>query len=93
MNSFCVRMKGKGIKEGGKASTPSKNSHEKGKNDLIGSKQANEINNNNKKNKADSTGNGKEGTRSIFLCEVEEEGFKEARKAQRGKMERDNQHP
>ena len=44
-------------------------------------KQTNEINN--KESKADSTGNDKEGQDPIFLCEVEEEGFKEVRKAQR----------
>ena len=48
----------------------------------MGSKQANEINNN-KDSKEDSTENGKGRARSIFLCEVEEEGFKEVRKAQR----------
>ena len=65
-------------------------SHKRKRSDLMGSKQANEINNNNiKENKADSTGNGNGKARFIFLCEVEEEGYKEAkRKAQREKMER-----
>ena len=53
---------------------------QKRKSDLKGSKQANEINSTNKESKADSTGNGKGRARFIFLCEVEEEGFKEARK-------------
>ena len=61
----------------------------------MGSKQANEINNNNKESKADSTRNGKRRTRSISLCEVEEEGYKEAKEStKREKMEREgNQHP
>ena len=59
------------------------------------SKQANEINNSNKESKANSTGKGKGRARSIFLCEVEEEGFKEAKEStKREKMEREgNQHP
>ena len=56
----------------------------------MGSKQPNEINNNNKESKADSTGNDKGRARSIFSCEVEEEGFKEAKESpkKREKMER-----
>ena len=61
----------------------------------MGSKQANEINNNNKESKAESTGNDKGRARSIFLCDVEEEGFKEAKESTKKReiMERDgNQH-
>ena len=54
----------------------------------MASKQANEINNSSKESKADSTGNGKERARSIFLCDVEEEGFKEAKENAKRKMER-----
>ena len=53
----------------------------------MGSKQANEINNNNKESKAESTGNDKRRARSIFLCDVEEEGFKEAKESTERKNE------
>ena len=62
------------------------------KNDLMGSKQANKINNN-KKNKADSTGMTKEGKGPFFLCEAEEEGFKEAKESTKRKNGEGNQHP
>ena len=45
----------------------------------MASKQAKEIDSINKESKANSTGIGKGRTRSIFLCESEEEGFKEAK--------------
>ena len=62
--------------------------------DLMGSKQANEINNSNKESKAESTGNDKEGQDPFFLCEVEEEGFKEAKESTKRKNGGgSNQHP
>ena len=69
----------------GKASTPPKISHKREKRGLMESKQANEINNNNKDSKEDSTENGKGRARSIFLCEVEEEGYKEAKESTKRK--------
>ena len=81
----------RGFKVRRKASTPSKISLKREKrSDLMASKQANEIYNN-KKNKADSTENNKGRARSIFLCVVEEEGYKEVKEStnKRGKKWRE----
>ena len=67
MNLFCV-CEEKGIQSERKGEYTIQNfTQKRKKNDLMGSKQANEINNNNKESKADSTGMTKERARSIFL--------------------------
>ena len=93
MNSFCV-CEEKGIQSERKGEYTIQNFTQKEKeSDLMASKQANE-NNNTRESKADSTGMTKEGQDLFFLCKVEEEGFKEARKAQREKWrEGGNKHP
>ena len=90
IDSFVCEERGFKVRR--KASTPSK-FHSKGKrSDLMASKQANEINN--KESKADSTGMTKEGKGPFFLCEAEEEGFKEAKEStKREKRREGNQHP
>ena len=86
MNSSVVCEK-KGFKVRGKASTPSKISTQKGKrSDLMGSKQANENQQQQQREQGRLHRNGKRRARSIFLCDVEEEGFKEAKEStKRGK--------
>ena len=78
-----------------KASTPSKISLKKGK--RVTSWEANKQTKSTSAKRARQTPQGmaKGKARSIFLCEVEEEGFKEAKEStKREKMEREsNQHP
>ena len=79
----------------GKASTPSK-FHPKGKKSDIMGKETSKRNQQQQQQKEQGRlhRNGKERARSIFLCEVEEEGFKEAKEStKREKWREGNQHP